>query len=171
MGDVSGIAAHAIEGKTAHDAAVADNPVLTGSEARTTLPGAVADGDAARSMSDDLGRQITYPIVPRDLIVHNRIALTTTSETTLIAAGGAGVFHDLVQIILSNESATEVRVDIKDNTAGTTRLSIDLAPDGGGAVIEFKVPLTQALVNDNWTATLSATVSTVYITAIAVKQN
>ncbi len=170
MADVSGLAAKKSEGAAAHDSAVAGNPLLGGGEARSTLPTAVADGDAVRQMHDDVGRPVNYPFAPRDLIVHNRITLTSTTETTLIALA-ASTFHDLVFLSLSNESATEVRVDIRDDTTGTIRFSIDLAPDGGGAIIKFPVPLTQALQGDNWTAQLSAAVSTVYITAIAIKNN
>ncbi len=170
MADISGIAAKNVEGSVAHDSAVVGNPVLGGGEARTTLPTAVADGDAVRQMHDDLGRQVVYPFVPRDLIIHNRITLTNTTETTLIAQA-ASTFHDLLFLSLSNESATEVRVDIRDDTGGTVRFSIDLAPDGGGAIIKFPVPLTASATNDNWTAQLSASVSTVYITGIAIKGN
>lgn len=170
MADITGNA-QPVEGAAAHDAAVTENPVLTGGEARTTNPAAVGDGDAVRAMHDDLGRAVMVPHAVRDRAVHNRIALTAATETTLIAAGGAGVLRDLVGLVLSNESATEVRVDIRDATAGTVRLSVDLAADGGGAVIPFPVPLNQAAANNNWTAQLSAAVSTVYITAQAVENN
>ncbi len=163
--------ARPVEGAAAEGAAVAGNPLLNGGEARTTLPTAVDDGDVVRSMHDDLGRQIVTPHSPRDRTVHNRIVLTSTSETTLIAAGGAGVFRDLVFLSMSNESDTEVRVDIADSTAGTDRISMDLAPDGGGAVIPLPVPMTQSSANNNWTATLSAAVSSVYITAMAIENN
>jgi len=158
-------------GDVAHDGADSGNPVKIGAVARTAHPTAVAGADRVNVYADDLGRLVTYPIAPRDLIVHNRIALTSNTETTLIAAGGAGVLHDLVWIAMSNESATEVRVDIRDDTAGTIRFSMDLAADGGGAVVPFPVPLTAAAANDNWTAQLSASVSTVYISAIAVANN
>lgn len=158
-------------GDVAHDTADSGNPVKIGGVARTATPTAVADGDRVDLYCDDLGRAVTVPHAPRDRTVHNRISLTTTTETTLIAAGGAGVFRDLAFLSLSNESATEVRVDIADSTAGTDRISIDLAASGGGAIIPFPVPLTQATANNNWTATLSGTVSTVYITAIAVEGN
>ncbi len=170
MADISGIAAKKTEGAVAHDSAVAGNPLLDGGEARTSLPTAVADGDAVRQMHDDLGRQVNYPFAPRDLIVHNRIALTDATETTLIALA-ASTFHDLVFLSFSNESSSEVRIDIRDDTGGTIRYSINLAPDGGGAIVKFPVPLTQALTGDNWTAQLSAAVSTVYITGIAIKGN
>jgi len=169
MADIQGTT-QPIEGAAAHDAAAADNPVLVGGEARTTIPTAVADGDVVRSMHDDHGRLVVSPHSPRDLVSQNRITLTSTTETTLLAAV-ASVFLDLVLLVLSNESATEVRVDIRDSTGGTIRLSVDLAADGGGAVIPLPVPLPQATVNNNWTAQLSAAVSTVYVTAVAVKND
>lgn len=158
-------------GNVAHDAADSGNPVKVGAVARTAHPTAVANSDRVDAYADDLGRLVTYPVAPRDLITHNRLALTTTTETTLIAAGGVGVLRDIVWMAFSNESATEVRVDIRDSTAGTVRFSIDLAADGGGAIAALPVPLTQATANNNWTAQLSGAVSTVYITAIAVGQN
>lgn len=171
MADISGIAAKNIEGSVAHDAPVAGNPVLNGGEARTGLPTAVGNGDAVRSMHDDLGRQVSYPYAPRDLITHNTITLSSTTETTLIGTGGAGVFRDLVLLVLSNTSSTAVRVDIRDSTAGTIRWSVMLAADGGGAVIKFPVPLTQATANNNWTAQLSGAVTDVRVNAVAVDQN
>jgi hypothetical protein len=168
MADISGTAAKNIEGAAAHDALVKGNPVLGGGEARTTLPTAVGDGDVVRSMHDKLGRTIVAPYSTRLLTVHNRIVLTTTSETTLIAQA-ASTFHDLVFLSFSNQSATLVRVDIRDSTTGTIRYSITLAANGGGAIVKFPVPLTQAAVNTNWTAQLSGAVTSVYITGIAVK--
>jgi len=171
MADVSNLASHSVEGEAAHDAAVVGNPILGGGEARTTLPTAVADGDAVRRMMDDLGRSVITPHVPRDLITHNTITLSSTTETTLIAAGGAGVFRDLVLLMPSNTSGTKVRVDIRDSTGGTIRWSFEVAADGGGAVIKFPVPLTQATANNNWTAQLSAAVTDVRVNAIAIDQN
>ena len=161
MADVSGNALP-VEGAAAHDDAVAENPVLLGGEARTTTPTAVADGDAVRLQADDQGRLVVVQNAPRDLVSTVRITLTTTTETNLVAAT-ASEFHDMTFLVLSNESATEVRVDIRDNTAATPVMSIDLAADGGGAVLSFNTPWPQGLVNDNWTAQLSAAVSTVYI--------
>jgi len=161
-----------VVGNIAHDGVDSGNPVKIGGIARTTNPTAVAAGDRADLFMDDLGKAIVYPIAPRDRIVAGgRISLTSTTETTLIAAGGAGVFRDLVMLMMSNEAATEVRVDFRDATAGTVLFSIDLAPDGGGAIVPFRVPWPQATANGNWTAQLSAAVSTVYITALAVENN
>jgi hypothetical protein len=63
-------------------------------------------------------------------------------------------------LVITNETATATTVTIKDSTAGTTRLIVALAASGG-AVIPFPRPLTQATVNNNWTATLSSAAVTV----------
>ena len=157
-------------GDVAHDSPDSGNPQKIGAVARTAHPTAVASGDRVNIYGDKLGRLITTELVPRELIVHNRIALSSTTETTLIAAGGAGVLYDLVDLTISNESATEVRVDIRDSPAGTVRWTMDFAADGGGVSKSFRVPLTQSVAEQNWTAQLSAPVSTVYLTAIAVAQ-
>ena len=161
-------------GDVAHDTADSGNPVKIGAVARTAHPTAVGGADRVNVYADDLGRLVTYPYAPRDLITHNRITLTSTSETTLVTAA-ASTFYDLVGLYVSNESATEVRVDIRDSsvseTPGTVRFSIDLAADGGGAIVNFPAPLTQATANKSWTAQLSTGVSTVYVTAIFVSNN
>lgn len=158
-----------VAGDTAHDAVDAGRPVKVGGVARQTNPTAVADGDRVDAYHDDVGRPVVCPHAPRDRTTHNRIALSTTTETELLAAGGAGVLRDIVQLILSNESATLVRVDIRDATAGTVRFSLALAASGGGGAIHFPVPLKQATANNAWSAQLSAAVSSVYVTAVAVE--
>ena len=159
-------------GNIAHDGADSGNPVKIGGVARTANPTAVAAGDRADLFLDDMGKAVVYPIAPRDrLVVAARVSLTSTTETTLIAAGGAGVFRDLVQLIVSNEAATEARLDVRDVTAGTVMFSIDLAPDGGGAVLALRVPWPQATANSAWTVQLSAAVSTVYVSAIFSENN
>jgi hypothetical protein len=158
-------------GDVAHDSADSGNPVKIGAVARTSHPSAVSDADRVNAYADDLGRLVVQPFVPRDLLTHNQITLTDTTETTLIGAGGSGVFRDLVWLFMTNTSATQVRVDIRDSTSGTVRLSIALAVSGGGANVTIPIQLTQGTANNNWTAQLSGSVSSVYITAISIDQN
>ena len=139
-----------------------------GGIARTANPTVVAALDRVDAFYDTEGRQITQPFAPRALTVHNTITLTTTSETTLIAAA-ASIFHDVLGIFIANSSATAVTVTIKDATAGTTRAVI-YAPAGQNAGFMLPIPMTASAANANWTATLSAGVSSVYVTAIAVKK-
>jgi hypothetical protein len=168
---LTGSAGNGVEtqGSVANAVADAGNPVGVGAQARTTNPTAVTDGQRVTLKADKLGRQLVVLGQVRDLITQNNITLTSTTETTLIAAVAA-VFNDLVSIILSNTSATGVRVDIRDATAGTVRFSIFLAANGGGAVITPTRSFKQTAVNNNWTAQLSAAVTDVRIFA-QVEQN
>lgn len=158
-----------VQGSVANAVADAGNPVGVGAQARTTNPTAVTDGQRVTLKADKLGRAVVAVGQVRDLITQNTITLTTTTETTLIAAVAA-VFNDLCSLILTNTSATGVRVDIRDATAGTVRFSVFLAANGGGAVINPTRPYKQTAVNNNWTAQLSAAVTDVRIFA-QVEQN
>lgn len=156
-------------GRAAHDAAVAGNPLLQGFEARTTNPTAVADGDAVRARADDIGRLVVTPHQVRDLVTEIHLTSMSASTTqTLLAAGAAGVFHDLTAIILSNFSASVANVIIYDGVAaGTARFRFDLAADGGGAVINFAVPFRQAAAATAWA--IKSTELDVAVTVQAVK--
>jgi len=164
----TGASAFQTQGEVAHDAADANNPQKIGGQARITNPTAVADADRVNAIFDDVGRQIVILNQVRDLVAKNKITLSTTTETTLLAAGAAGVFHDVTLIVITNSSATAVRVDIRDATAGTTVLEVAIAANGG-AVIPFPTPLPQAAAANNWTAQLSAAVTDVRIFIQAVK--
>jgi hypothetical protein len=158
-------------GVAAHDAAVSGNPVLLGAEARDALPTAVANGDVVRIQADDNGRLVTCPHSPRELVDQGTTTYTSTTEANVLAAGGASVFLDLTMIVLTNTSATGVRVDIRDASAGTVRLSVFLAANGGGAVIPFQAPMKQTTANSAWTAQLSAAVTDVRVFMQAVRRN
>lgn len=158
-----------VQGAGAHDAAVTGNPFLVGAEARTTNPTAVADGDLTRIQADDQGRVVIAGFAPRDLVDQNTITLSSTSETTLLAQV-ASTFLDLTFLSASNSSGTGVRLDIRDATTGTVRLSMYLAASGGGFVMNFTQPFQQTAVNNNWTAQLSAAVTDVRVTAAAVRR-
>lgn len=145
----------AVQGGVAHDAADAGNPVGIGLQARTTNPTAVADADRARAIADKIGRQVVVLSQVRELVTEGAVALTNTTETTVIAAGGSGVFHDLTLLVLSNTSTGALRCDIRDSTGGTVQFPIMLAP-GGGAVIALPVPYRQGTANNAWTAQLGS---------------
>jgi hypothetical protein len=158
-----------VQGDAAHGANVSGNPVLLGLEARTNNATAVSNGQAVRAMADDMGRQIVVANGVRDLVTQNNITLlNTTSETTLLT-GVASTFLDVTRLILSNTSSTAVRVDVRDTTGGTVRLSLMLAANGGGAVIPFDPPLKQTTTGGNWTAQASASVADVRVFAQAVQ--
>lgn len=155
-------------GDVAHDGVDSGNPVGIGGIARTAFASVSAALDRVKAMFDLQGRQIVRANAPRGLRIKATITLTSTTETTLLAAA-ASTFHDLTKIIISNTSATAVRVDFRDTTAGTVMFSI-YAPAGQAVgFTDSNDPIEQAAVNTNWTAQLSAAVTDVRIFAQAVK--
>ena len=161
-----------VVGAVAHDSADAGNPIKIGCHARTTNRTAVADADRADIVCDDNGQLVVTHIAPRDRVVRSGVVtLTNTTETTLIAAGGAGVFRDLTYLKCTNNSATLVRVDLRDATAGTVIDSWALAASGGGFNLAWSVPYAQATANNNWTVQLSGSVTDVRCSAQAVEKN
>lgn len=162
-------------GDLAHDAVDSGNPVKIGAVARTTNQTAVANGDRTNLSADKLGKLINTPFASRELVVTGTITLTTTTETTIIAAGGAGVFHDVVHMVITNSSNTQTSVLIRDATGGTVRMTADIGTTvaGGGSnpilVVPFTTPWPQTTANNNWTAQLSTAATSIHIFLMAVK--
>jgi len=158
-------------GTVAHGSADSGAPIKIGCQARTTTRAAEVDGDRVDCVADKNGRLITV-LSPRERVVRSGVVtLTNTTETSLIAAGGANVFRDLTYLKCTNNSATLVRVDLRDVTAGTVIDSWALAASGGGFNIAFPVPYNQATANSAWTVQLSASVTDVRCSAQAIENN
>ena len=130
---------------------------------------ASADGDYHVFSVDKLGRQLITS-APRGQRVKNAITLTTTTETTLLSAGGASVFNDITKLLIANTSGTDVRVDFRDATGGSVIFSV-FAPAGQTVGVSAgDDPIPQTTANNNWTAQLSAAVTDVRIFAQAIKE-
>ena len=159
-----------LAGDVAHDAVDSGNPVKVGGQARTTNPTAVADGDRVNFTADKLGRQVVALGHARELVTDSGAVTisASTAETDLLAAGGAGVFHDLTMVLVSNTSDTPARVDFRDDAGGTVRFSL-YCP--AGAVVGFVPPrpFKQTAANKKWTAQSSANVTDLRITIQAEK--
>lgn len=155
-------------GDVAHDAVDSGNPVKIGGTARTSSPTAVADGDRVNASFTKTGKMLTA-YSPRELVTTQQTTITSsTSETTVLTAGGAGVFLDVTGVIVTNTSATATKVTFKDATAGTTRFVLQVpATETRGFVVP--VPHVQASANNNWTATCGTSVASVEITMLAIK--
>jgi hypothetical protein len=110
-----------------------------------------------------MGR-LLVALTPRELIVHQTTTIAaSTSETTVLTAGAAGVFHDLTSVIVINTSASACRVDFKDATAGTVRFSM-YCPAGAQVGISCDAePIVQSGAAGNWTATCSASLTDIRI--------
>jgi hypothetical protein len=154
-----------IGGTTASGTAVANNPVQIGCEARTTQRAAGVDGAVSRPVIDSVGRTVVKAGQVRALHDNNAITLSSTTETTLVAAVTA-IFQDVYSLHFSNTSASPTRVDIRDSAAGTVRFSVQLVANQSYTWTS-PLPLKQATVNTAWTAQLSAAVTDVRITSVS----
>jgi len=165
---VSIAATVAVAGDTANAASDAGNPVKIGGLAKTTNPTAVADGQRVNGLFDKVGKMVVAGAL-RQLKGVQTTTITATTETTIVTAGAAGVFNDLYGLVLANTSATAVNVAIKDATAGTTRVTIQVpAGDTRGFTVPVDSAVVQATAANNWTATLSAAVTSILVTALYV---
>lgn len=155
-------------GKAAHDAAISGNPVRIGARAYNTSITSVAADDTVDLIADKQGSLIVTPVKPREFIRTQVTNITNTTETTIVTAGGAGVFNDIVGMIITNNSDVQATCTIKDSTAGTTRLKF-LVPARGGVVFQPCTPLAQqAAANNNWTATMGTTATATDISVVYV---
>jgi hypothetical protein len=153
-----------VVGDVAHDAAVGGNPVLIGLEARTSSGTAVASGDAVRAMADTLGKQIILPFAnPENFLSGVTAAITGTSDTSVIAAQGAGVRIYVTTVLVTNSHATVgTVVELKDNTTVIARGYA--AALGGGFQVHFNPPL-RLTANQAFQAANITTGSNTYVTA------
>lgn len=96
-------------------------------------------------------------------------AITNTSETTIVTATAAK-FNDIYGLEFANTSATATNVTVKDGTGGTTAFVFAVpAGETRGFMVPVDSATPQAAVNTNWTATCSAGVSTLNVTALYIK--
>lgn len=156
-----------VVGNVAHDAVDSGNPVKVGGRAHQTNRTAVADADRTDLMTDDVGRLVTVSSHVRDLVVSQTTAISSASETTILTAGGAGVFHDITHITLSSTQANST-IEIRDATGGTViwQGRID---NENPTVLNFNPPLPQTTANNNWTADRDSGSGDLYVTVVAVK--
>lgn len=158
----------AVTGPTASGSALTVPPLTIGGLAKTANPTAVADGQVVNAAFDKLGKQVVVGSI-RDLKANPVTTITASTAETTIVAQVASTFLDMYGIIISNISATAVNVAIKDATAGTTRFNFAIpAGDTRGFMLPEGGAVKQSAVNNNWTATVSASVTSIIITALVV---
>lgn len=146
---------------SATGAAVPANAFYGGGVASTSLPSAATAGNLTGEMVDKFGRQVVLVGAMRDLVGSQTTTISSTTETTIVTAT-ASVFHDLTAITCSNTSATAVRVDFRDTTAGSVIFQL-YVPAGDVRGIVFSTPQPQTSVNTAWTATLSSAVTDIRV--------
>jgi hypothetical protein len=137
----------AIEGTVAHDAPDSGNGSKISAVATASLAGAtlVSAADRTDLYAGIDGVQITRPYCNlEDIISGVSSSITDGSSTSVIASQGAGVKSYITTCIISNDSDTNVTVDIRDGAAGTVKATIPVpAVTSGidGFVHSFPVPL------------------------------
>ena len=157
-----------VAGPAASGASVSGNPLLTGGRAATTNPTAVTDGQAIAVQLTKTGKVVTVE-ARRDAIGVQDTTITASTAETTIVTQTTSIFNDLYGLILANSSATATNVTIKDSTGGTTRAVIYVpAGDTRGFMLPAGSGIPQATVNTNWTATSSASITSLFVTALFV---
>lgn len=155
-----------VVGNVASDSVDSGNPVKIGAVARTSLITAVANADRVDLMSNRYGELTTIHAI-REQRGNQVTTITTSVAETTIATAVVGNFIDIYGLIVTNTSPTAVNVAIKDATLGTTRLNIAVpANETRGFMLPASDGHKQATINNNWTATVSASVTSVIITAL-----
>jgi hypothetical protein len=163
--DLSGNLRAAVVGNVASGVADAGNPVKIGLVGHTALPAAVTDGQRINAIADDRGRAVSVLGTVRDLKGTQTTTITASvTETTIVTAGAAGVFNDIIQIVVANTStSTSTRIDFRDATAGTVRFSMQCPAN---QTTGFNVPgesIPQTTAAANWTAQCATSTTDVRI--------
>jgi|SRR6267154_812227 len=175
VGIAGGAAGAAIDGAIA--AVPPANALQIGIKAATANPANATAGNAVAIMGDKAGRQVVTIGNVRELIGLQTSAIANSAaETTILAAGGAGVFNDISHIDISMTNAgtpAACTVTIKDATAGTTRAIYFLAATAATVAdlisIDYAIPMAQSAANANWTATCSSATVTLNFNLVYVK--
>ena len=159
-----------VAGDLAHDAADStSSPVKVGAQARTTNPTAVADADRVNFIADKLGKQVVVGSI-RDLKANQITTITSSTAETTVVTAVASTFMDVYGVIVVNSSATASNISFKDSTGGTTRFNVYVpAGETRGFMLPESGAVAQTTVNNNWTATSSASVASIIITMLTVK--
>jgi hypothetical protein len=113
-----------VQGTVASGATAATNPVGIGGLAQTSNPTAVTSGQAVRTLHTTAGAVINKPFSIPELDWSYTGIITTTTQTAMKAAAGAGVKNYLTGIQLQNTSATATTVIVQDGS--TTKWQVSL---------------------------------------------
>ncbi len=154
-------------GGIAHDSADSGNPIKVGAKAIAALSGAtlVAAADRADNQADLDGALITRADFALGDVVSGNASNTDGTSTQCLAAGASGIKHYLNDVILTNMSATDIYVEIKDGT--TVKLTVPV-PQKSGAIIALRTPIAGTAATA-WNFDPSAAATTVYCSMSAFK--
>lgn len=125
---------------------------------------AVLDSSGSIPVSSIAGSVVAPFAAASNFTSGTTAAITGTSNTSVIAAPGSGIRLYITSITVTNSHATTgTLVEIKDNTTVISRVYV--APAGGGAHLNFTVPL-KLTANSPLQAANITTASNTYVTAV-----
>jgi hypothetical protein len=126
--------------------------LILGGRAQNAAANQAAAANAAQveAMFDDLGRQVALLNQTRERVVQGFVTHTIAfnaadPDSTVLAAGGSGVFRDLVLVVASNPGSAN-QFELRDGS--TVVLSFDLAANAS-IVIPLPVPIP-GTANTTW---------------------
>jgi hypothetical protein len=94
----------------------------------------------------------------------------STAETTIVTAGGAGVFNDVYSLILANTGAVTTEVDIRRSTGGAVIVTFEVpAADTRGFMLPWTSAKKQLVAANNWTATCTAGTTSMEVSVDYIK--
>lgn len=154
-------------GGIAHDSADSGNPIKVGAKAKATLSGVtlVAADDRADATSDLDGAHIVRNNYALGDLVSGNASNTDGSSTQVLAAGAAGIKHYITDVTITNTSASNIYVELKDNT--TVKWTFPV-PANGGVTHTFASPLAGTAATA-WNFDPSAAATTVYCSVSGFK--
>lgn len=149
-----------VQGSVGDNSSTVPNPQLVSILMNSTAGGPTA-GTAARqgSIQGDLARRaVVRPLGVPQSHDSNRVTVTATSETTLIAAV-ASIRHELHTVTFANRDNVAHTLDLRDALAGTVRETVIV---GAGATLQLDFPAGRpaAAANAAWTVQMRETATT-----------
>lgn len=156
-----------VSGDVAHDSADAGEPVKVGAKAIAALSGTtlVAAADRTNNQSDLDGALIVRNNFALGDLVNGNASNTDGTSTQVLAAGAAGVKHYITDVTITNTSASNIYVELKDNT--TVKWTFPV-PANGGVTHHFASPLGGTAATA-WNFDPSAAATTIYCSVSGFK--
>jgi len=127
----------------------------------TSNPATATNGAQANTITDKIGRQVVVTNHVRDMCGTQATTITSsTVATTVVAAGGAGVYRDLTNITITNSNAnTSTIVTLSD---GTVPVIYNVGANSGVSVA-LTTPRKATNANTAWTLQCGTSVASIYV--------
>jgi hypothetical protein len=156
-GGVNG--SQAVGGPTASGSSVTANPLTIGGRAQNAEATAVTNGQVVNVATDLVGRQIVMPFANKEnFATGSSTAITTATNTSLIAAAGSGVKIYLTGFSCANTGSTTSLLQFTSGSGGTV-LWTTINPAGAGTNGFINPPVATATNTALFLTTGSASTS------------